>query len=258
LRQFLLLGIKLLVKCPIGIFLFIAGILANVLKDDLPDVKYSKEPDYSYVWELLVFTAHIIKIDGQVSKMETEYVNKVLFRKFGKRKQKKYVEIITSYINNGYKLDKAVSNMNSKCDMSDKLQLLHLLIKICVVDGYLANPEFNALSDITRKLNLTYHQLNSILAMYNFISEKNENKKQHYKKQNTVTKQSKLNKALIILELDNSATNIEIKKAYRKLVVLYHPDKVLNLNKSQQNLSKEKFLKINAAYDLLKLNRKFK
>ncbi len=83
--------------------------------------------------------------------------------------------MITDYINNGCELDRAVKNMNSKCDMSDKLQVLHFLIKICVIDGYLANSEFKSLSDITRELNLTRHQLNSILAMYNFISEKNKN-----------------------------------------------------------------------------------
>ena len=224
----------------------------------MPVLDYSDEPDYIHVSELLVFTAHIVNVDGKVSKTETAYINKFLFREFGKRKQKKYVEIISSYIKNGYNLDKAVENINNKCGMSEKLQLLHFLIKICVVDGYLANSEFNALSDISRKLKLTYHQLNSLLAMYNFVFEKEEQKKGKYKKQKTVTKQSKLNQALTILELDKLATDKEIKKAYRKLVVLHHPDKVLGLNKRQQKLSKEKFLKINDAYNLLKLNRKFK
>ena len=241
----------------VGFFLIIFFIAA-VLLNNSSELNDSKVPDYKNVWELLVFTAHIIKIDGDVSKKETTYVNKFLFREFGKRKQKKYVEIISDYIKNGYSLDKAVKNMNTKCDMSEKLELLHFLIKICVIDGYLANAELNALSDITRKLNLTYHQLDSILAMYNYISEKNEQSNQQYNKQKTVTKQSKLTRAFIILELDKSATHIEIKKAYRKLVVIHHPDKVLNQNKVQQKLSKEKFLKINDAYDLLKLNKKFK
>lgn len=240
------------------LFLFVIGIIARILRGEMPVLDYSDEPDYIHVSELLVFTAHIVNVDGKVSKTETAYINKFLFREFGKRKQKKYVEIISSYIKNGYNLDKAVENINNKCGMSEKLQLLHFLIKICVVDGYLANSEFNALSDISRKLKLTYHQLNSLLAMYNFVFEKEEQKKGKYKKQKTVTKQSKLNQALTILELDKLATDKEIKKAYRKLVVLHHPDKVLDLSKRQQKLSKEKFLKINDAYNLLKLNRKFK
>ena len=245
------------------IVMFIAGIIANAFSDYLPKIKYNnaaflKESEYTYVWELLVFTAHIIKLGGGVSKKETTYVNKFLFREFGKRKQKKYVQIITGYINNGYNLNRAVKNMNTKCDMSEKLQLLHFLIKITVVDGFLAKSELQGLLDITTKLNLTYHQLNSILAMYNYTSEKEQQEKKQYKKRKTVTRESKLNRALTILELNTSATNDEIKKAYRKLVVLHHPDKVMHLDKIQQKLSKEKFLKISDAYELLKTNKKFK
>lgn len=245
------------------VILIIAGIIANVFRNFLPEIQYSngrflKEPEYNYTWELLVFAAHIIKVDGGVSKKEISYVNKFLFREFGKRKQKKYVQIITGYINNSYNIDRALNNMNAKCDMSEKLQLLHLLIKICVVDGYLANLELKALSEITRKLNLTYHQLNSILAMYNYISEKTENKQRQYKKSKTITRESKLTQALKILELDKSATDAEIKKARKALVKLYHPDKGLNLSKLQQKLFKEKFLNVTDAYEFLKINRGFK
>lgn len=50
-----------------------------------------------------------------------------------------------------------------------------------------------------------------------------------------------------ILNLTNNATLTEIKKAYKKLVFLYHPDKTNNdLEK------KEKFLQITDAYEILK------
>ena len=49
-----------------------------------------------------------------------------------------------------------------------------------------------------------------------------------------------------------------IKKAYRKLVVLYHPDKVMHLDKQIQRGSKEMFQKINDAYDYLKDKKGFK
>ncbi len=127
-----------------------------------------------------------------------------------------------------------------------------------IVDGYLADSELKALSEITRKLNLTYFQLNSILAMYNYASEKAEREKKQYKKQKTVTRQSKINLALTVLELPENASNEAIKKAYRRLAIIHHPDKVLHLGKVQQKQSKEKFLKISDAYELLKTNKGFK
>jgi DnaJ like chaperone protein len=217
-----------------------------------------RESDYFYINELLVLTAHIIKIDGKISKKETTYVNKFLFREYGQRRQKRYVSIISDYLKKGYNLNGAIKSLNAECAMSSKLQLIHFLIKVSIVDGYLADTEINALSEITQKLNLTYYQLNSILAMYNFTSEKEEREKRQYKKKKTVTRQSKLNIALTILELNSNATNDDIKKAYRQLVIIHHPDKVLHLDKMQQKLSKEKFLKISDAYELLKTNRGFK
>ena len=50
-----------------------------------------------------------------------------------------------------------------------------------------------------------------------------------------------------ILELNNDATLDDIKKAYRKLAIKYHPDKN-NYNKAE---AEEKFKEIARAYDIL-------
>jgi DnaJ-class molecular chaperone len=48
-----------------------------------------------------------------------------------------------------------------------------------------------------------------------------------------------------ILELNNNANEIEIKKAYHRLVKKYHPDKNNTIDTT------EKFLKIQSAYEIL-------
>ena len=63
--------------------------------------------------------------------------------------------------------------------------------------------------------------------------------------------------AYSILGLQPNATNDEIKKAYRKMAVEYHPDKVSYLGEDIQNSAKEKFQKINEAYESLKKERGF-
>jgi DnaJ like chaperone protein len=60
-----------------------------------------------------------------------------------------------------------------------------------------------------------------------------------------------------ILGIENSATNEEIKKAYRSLAVKYHPDKVSHLGEEYQHGAKEKFQKIQDAYEHLKKQRGF-
>ena len=60
-----------------------------------------------------------------------------------------------------------------------------------------------------------------------------------------------------ILELSENASIPEIKKAYRKMVKKYHPDKVIHLGKAHQKGAEEKFRKVQEAYEQLQKERKF-
>ena len=61
-----------------------------------------------------------------------------------------------------------------------------------------------------------------------------------------------------ILGISAEATDDEIKKAYRKLAVLHHPDKVASEPEAVQKSAKEQFQKIQQAYEQIKKNRGFK
>ncbi len=54
-----------------------------------------------------------------------------------------------------------------------------------------------------------------------------------------------------ILGIDRSATPEEIKSAYRRQAIRYHPDKVSHLGEEFQSLAKKKFQDIQWAYDQL-------
>ena len=58
-----------------------------------------------------------------------------------------------------------------------------------------------------------------------------------------------------ILEVSHSATDGEIKKAYRKMASKYHPDKVTHLGGDLQDLAEEKFKAVNDAYQSIKKDR---
>lgn len=54
-----------------------------------------------------------------------------------------------------------------------------------------------------------------------------------------------------ILDILPSATNKEIKNAYRKLSFKYHPDWYLDLTKEEQELASNKYIEIAMAYEIL-------
>ena len=54
-----------------------------------------------------------------------------------------------------------------------------------------------------------------------------------------------------VLGVDKNASADEIKKAYRKLAVKYHPDKVATLGEDIQKAAEEKFKAISQAYEAI-------
>ena len=57
------------------------------------------------------------------------------------------------------------------------------------------------------------------------------------------------------LGVSKSASAAEIKKAYRKMVKKYHPDKLTGLGDEHLQGAKEKFQNIQAAYETIKKER---
>ena len=60
-----------------------------------------------------------------------------------------------------------------------------------------------------------------------------------------------------ILGVDEKASDDELKKAYRKMAMKYHPDKVRDLGAEHQKSAQEKFIKVQEAYELIKKERGF-
>jgi DnaJ like chaperone protein len=52
-----------------------------------------------------------------------------------------------------------------------------------------------------------------------------------------------------------SASDSEVKKAYRKMATKYHPDKVAHLGKDLISLAEEKFKAVSDAYQNIKKER---
>ena len=58
-----------------------------------------------------------------------------------------------------------------------------------------------------------------------------------------------------VLGVSNTASDSEIKAAYRKMATKYHPDKVSHLGEDFSKVAEEKFKAINDAYQKIKKER---
>ena len=95
----------------------------------------------------------------------------------------------------------------------------------------------------------------SMKAMYTQTYQEN-----YQRNNNSSTRRNRvsLTASYNVLGITNSTTDIELKKAYRKLAVKYHPDKVAHLGNDHVEVAEDKFQKLQEAYEAIKSNRGIK
>ena len=64
-----------------------------------------------------------------------------------------------------------------------------------------------------------------------------------------------LDKWFAILEIKKDSSDSEIKKAHRKMVIKYHPDKLQGVSADIVKLAEEKFLLVQQAYENIMKSR---
>lgn len=222
----------------------IGGILGFVLgsmldKDEMiaenPAGTGRKTTTGGYVMSLLVLISAIMKADGKVLKSELDYVKTFLVHNFGTDSARSAVNMLRDLLKQSVPVTDVCRQIQKNLDYSSRLQMLHFLFGIAQADGNVSANEQELLQHMAQNLGISGKDFESIKSM--FIA----NKDAAYK----------------ILEIDPSASVDEIKKAYRTMAMKYHPDKVSYLGEDFQNAAKEKFQKVNDAYETIKKERNF-
>ncbi len=187
-----------------------------------------------YVMSLLVLVAAVMKADGKVLKSELDYVKKFMVHNFGEASAVEAIKLLKDILNQTIPVDEVCHQIRQNMNSSARLQLVHFMFGIAQADGHVDTSELKLIAHICQQMGISNSDFESIQAM--FVP----NTESDYK----------------ILEIERSATDDELKKAYRRMAMKFHPDKVSHLGEDFQNAAKEKFQKVNQAYESIKKERK--
>ena len=185
---------------------------------------------------LIVLSAAIMKADGVVLKSELDYVKKFLTNQFGQQKTSQLITVLRDVLKKDINVRDVSLQIKQFMDYSGRLQLLHFLFGISHADGSIHEKEIAQIDLISGYLGVSNSDFASIKAM--FVKDTTAD--------------------YDILEISPDANDQEVKAAYRKMAAKYHPDKVAHLGEDVMNSAKDKFQKVNTAYQNIKKERGIK
>jgi len=182
---------------------------------------------------LLILSAAVMKADGKVVRSELDYVKRFFLQNFGEAETRRKMLLLRELLKQNIDLTGIGAQLNHYMQYAEKLQLLHFLFGISSADGQENPAEIATIQHIAALIGISNADFQSIRSM--FVKDTGY--------------------AYRILEVSPDASDEEVKKAYRKMALKYHPDKVSHLGEDVQNAAKEKFQELNAAYDTIKKQR---
>ena len=182
---------------------------------------------------LLILASIVIKSDGKFDSRELNFVRNQFVGMYGKERANKAFQLFKGVMKKQVSARQVCIQIRQHMPHSSRLQLIHFLFGIAQADEYVSEIEVDEIRKIAGYLYINQYDFESIKAMF-------------YKSTDSAYK---------ILEIETSATDSELKKAYRKMVKKYHPDKLTGLGDEHLQGAKEKFQNIQAAYETIKKER---
>lgn len=184
---------------------------------------------------LISLCSIVIKADGHVSQRELDYVRQYFLSTYGKEKANAIFRTFNEVVKKReISAQRICTYLNERTRYEVRLQLLHFLFAIAQADGAVSAPEIEKIEEIAGYLRVGRHDFESIKAM--FVKSADN--------------------AYKILEIERSATDDEVKKAYREMAKKYHPDRVNTEDEAIKKGAEEKFKQVQRAYEEIQQERR--
>lgn len=196
---------------------------------------------------------HVAKVDGRVSEREIAMAEQLIRQmQLDATQRSAAIKLFNSGKQPGFPLNDVLDEFRRECHHRRTLiqMFLEIQIQAALADGKLDNVEGRALRGIAERLGFSGVAFQQLLDM---IQGGGWGRARGYQRQGAARPEGEIELATAYrtLGVSTSATDSEVKKAYRRLMNQHHPDKLVakGLPEEMVKLATEKTQTIRTAYD---------
>lgn len=204
---------------------------------------------------------HVAKSDGIVSPEEVNNVEKIMQQlNVVDQSRAQAIEFFNQGKTPGFNLDDMLNELSSACHKHKALLQIFIEIQLqaAYLDGILVDAKRAILIYVSERLGIDRTLFARLNAMHQAEDKFKEYRRQQYQQKfQKMRSTSTLAEAYKILSVDPSSSDAVVKKAYRKLMSLHHPDKLIaqGLPEEMIKLTTEKTQEIKKAYETIMEDR---
>ncbi len=201
-----------------------------------------EEAQFTFFVATFSMLAKLAKADGRISKDEIDSINRFMLGDLNLNPQSRMVamNIFNAAVNSREGFDDFAAQFYRQFHGQPQILelLIDILLRVSVADGQMSASEENLILSAVR--------------IFNFSDQAYQTLKSRYVQA--------FDKYYTILQSTKQDTDDHIKKQYRKLVMDYHPDKIISkgLPEEFNQLAHEKFREIQEAYEIIRKERDIK
>lgn len=211
-----------------------------------------------------VFTlmGKLAKADGRVSEQEISHVEAFMTQlNMSPTHRKQAIGHFQAGSKTGFDIAPIIQTFNTTTQKSPNLKqmLMIYLVRVALADGQLHPKESELMQDIATQLGYSEQAYAQLLAMLQG-QDQFAGGQYHQQAGRGYTSASAIAAAYQALGVSKDNSDAEIKKAYRRLVREYHPDKLMGQGLPEEMIKEAtiRSQEIQTAYDLIKKTRGMK
>jgi len=192
---------------------------------------------YDFPTMLMALSAVVMKADGTVKRVELDYVKSFFTAQFGNQFTREHLQVLKHFLDNGQiPITDICNDIRNRISVDGRIQMVHYLFQVAKADGHVDDRELKIIEQLANKLGIPAMEFESVKNMFYRSADSD------YK----------------ILGIEATASDEDVKRAYRKMAIAFHPDKVAQMGEEYQKGAKEKFQQIQDAYENIKRKRGIK